>query len=164
VPLSSRRWQLAQSSFHALQTFAFQVTLTLALAQMSVTPSTIHYFDSPNSLCHTASSHIQRHSSSTKPVTMLSKLKKTFSTRKSSKATNDHHPQNTAGAGQMLGNAPLTAPVSKRSSGSRDSGLTPSSHATPFASASPATRRPSKYQKAHIQCTLPLLFLTLIFC
>ncbi|KAL1800597.1 hypothetical protein ACET3X_000939 [Alternaria dauci] len=73
---------------------------------------------------------------------MYQKLKKTFSTRKSSKSSNDYLSRDTEGTGQMLRNTPAAAPVSKRSAGSRDSGLTPPSRTNPFASASPATRRP----------------------
>lgn len=76
---------------------------------------------------------------------MFGKLKKTFLTRKSSKSTDSYSPRDTEGAGQMLGNAPSGAPVNKKNSASRDSGLSPFSYPGPFDSASPATRRPSKH-------------------
>jgi len=74
---------------------------------------------------------------------MYQKLKKTFSTRKPSKSSNDYISWDTEGAGQTLSSTPAAAPVSKRSSGSRNNGLAPPSRTNPFASASPATRRPN---------------------
>ncbi|KAH6872798.1 hypothetical protein BKA58DRAFT_382774 [Alternaria rosae] len=110
---------------------------------MSVSPSAVQYSDNANSLSYAATPCIQHYSLSPKPGSMFGKLKKTFSTRKSSKSTNSYSPRDTEGAGHMLGNAPSGAPVNKKNFASHDSGLSPFSYPHPFDSASPATRRPN---------------------
>ncbi|KAI4929846.1 hypothetical protein J4E85_004467 [Alternaria conjuncta] len=111
---------------------------------MSVSLATVQYFDNANSLSYAVTPCIQHYPLSPKSGSMFGKLKKTFSTRKTSKSTNSYSPRDTEGAGQMLGNAPTGAPVNKRNSASRDSGLAPFSYPGPFDSASPATRRPTQ--------------------
>lgn len=110
---------------------------------MSVSLATVQYFDNANSLSYAVTPCIQHYPLSPKSGSMFGKLKKTFSTRKASKSTNSYSPRDTEGAGQVLGNAPTGAPVNKRNSASRDSGLAPFSYPGPFDSASPATRRPN---------------------
>lgn len=79
---------------------------------------------------------------------MLGKVKRAFSTRKSSTSSNDHSARGTAVTGQTLNNTFTAAPVSPKRAGSRNSGLAPPpSAASPFTSPSPATRRPGKINK-----------------
>jgi hypothetical protein len=129
----------------------FSNSLTFALARMSVSLSAVQYFDNTQSLNYTTSPYTQHRTLSRKPENMYQKLKKTFSTRKASKSSNNCPIRDAENAGQMLDNTLTATPVSKRSSGSRNSGLTPPSRTNPLASASPATRRPSKYYRSHIR-------------
>ncbi|CAN9122888.1 unnamed protein product [Alternaria alternata] len=110
---------------------------------MSGSLSALQYLDNTHSLNCTTSAYCQQNTLSTKSGSMYQKLKKTFSTRKPSKSSNDYISWDTEGAGQTLSSTPAAAPVSKRSSGSRNNGLAPPSRTNPFASASPATRRPN---------------------
>ncbi|KAG9191924.1 hypothetical protein G6011_10658 [Alternaria panax] len=109
---------------------------------MTVSLSPVQYLDSVYSLEYTTSSYTPHGTLFREPETMYQKLKKTFSTRKSPKSSNNYRPRDTEGAGQMTG-TPSAAAASNRRSGSRDGGLAPPSRTNPSASASPATRRPN---------------------
>ncbi|CAN9100968.1 unnamed protein product [Alternaria sp. RS040] len=110
---------------------------------MSGSLSALHYLDNTHSLNCTTSAYCQQNTLSTKSGSMYQKLKKTFSTRKPSKSSNDYISWDTEGAGQTLKNTPAAAPVSKRSTGSHNNGIAPPLRTNPFTSASPATRRPN---------------------
>ncbi|KAK1910259.1 hypothetical protein P3342_006532 [Pyrenophora teres f. teres] len=73
---------------------------------------------------------------------MFSKMKRALSTRKSSTSSTDYPSQGTESAGHTLRNTPAVAPISTKTTGSRNSGIAPPSSMSPLSTASPATRRP----------------------
>lgn len=76
---------------------------------------------------------------------MFNRMRKSLSTHRSPKWTDDRFAPVMEDAERLLGNASASAPTTKRRSADREIARAPCSYTDQLNSASPAARRPSKY-------------------